>query len=48
VAGEGDDEHSLLRLAEEDLIRSHPLLAHRNLGDIDRDTDVAARRHLGG
>ena len=31
-----DDEHALLRLAEQDLVRRHPLLAHRHLRDVDR------------
>jgi hypothetical protein len=43
-----DDEHALLRLREQDLVRRHPRLADRHLAHVDRDAHVPARRHLGG
>ncbi len=42
-----DHQHPLLRLTEQNLIRRHIGLADRHLGDVDRDADVAAGRHLG-
>ena len=42
-----DDEHALLRLAEQDLVRRHAFLAHRHFASMSIvDADVAARRHL--
>ena len=42
-----DDEHALLRLAQQDLVRRHAVFAHRHLRHVDGDADVAALRHLG-
>ncbi len=41
-------QHALLRLAEQYLVWSHPRFANRDAARIDRDSDVAARGHLGG
>src|SRR5450759_566807 len=43
VSEPGDDEHALLRLAEEQLVRGHPRFARGDLERVDDDTDVAAR-----
>ena len=44
VAALGDDEHSLLRFAEQNLVRRHARLAFGNLGQIDLDAGAAAAR----
>ena len=43
----GDDEHPLLRLTEQNLIRRHSGFAYRDLGGIDRDAHLTTLCHLG-
>ena len=45
-AGARDDQHALLRLGEQDLVRRQIGLALRHLVEIDGDAEAAARRHL--
>src|SRR6267143_3445420 len=42
----GDNQHPLLRLRQQDLIRRHSRLAGGDLGEIDLHPDAAARGHL--
>ena len=41
-----NDQHALLRFAEQDLVRRHSTFARQHFGDIDGDTHIAALRHL--
>ena len=40
------DQHSLLRFAQQDFVRSHAAFARRHLRNVDRDADISALGHL--
>ena len=47
AAAFGDEQHSLLRFAEHDVVRRHARLALGNASKIDFDARASARGHFG-